>query len=244
MITGILSVNEEGEPIWQTTKHQLAKTFDNMKTKLRKNIRFIINIISLLIIGFGVGWLAGLAVSPVVSTIITSIIGVAVALISALSGLKTQAIQSEEKANTQPRSGWHVDPVPIALLILGIVFGSILGISVRSRNWLGTSTNLRSEIQRWKDVGVDEKEVAQRLFDLEYPPKEISKDSGQTDIRQSVLFGQAHKECERLLSYSRTELPMQLTISPIGIFNDLPSIIQNPEILEKVVETQCKKLGQ
>jgi hypothetical protein len=203
------------------------------------------NTLSLIIIGLGIGWLAGLSVSPVVSIIITSIVGVVITLLSALSGLKILE-QSEKSPDAETSSHWQVDPIPIAFLILGIVLGSILGITARTHNWLGIDihVDVHAEIQKWKAVGIDEKDIVQRLFEREYPLSESSKNVSQADIKQSVLFGQTHNECQRLLSYSPDNLPIQLTISTIDIFNDLPSIIHDPEILEKVVTAQCEKLGK
>lgn len=214
----------------------------------------LIHSCSLVIIGFGIGWLAGLSVSPVVSTIITSIVGVTVTLISVLSGIKNRPAQSDEDTENHANPRWSVNPVPIALLIVGILIGSTLGIMVRTRNSLGATEprrDVRAEIQRWTDVGLDPQEVARRLFDLEYPVNaDASKSAGQAssgeqaNFRQSVLFGDEYKECEDLVRRSPAQLPVLLRDSDNEIFNQLPDIIQDPETLEQMVELLCEQLGQ
>ena len=54
-------------------------------------------IAALVVTGFGIGWLAGLSVSPVVSIVLTSVTGVAAAAVTALSGLKEETDQAESK---------------------------------------------------------------------------------------------------------------------------------------------------
>ena len=121
---------------------------------------------SLFVIGLGVGWLAGLSVSPVIATIITSIVGVTVALISTLSGLNPQITDSKDESTTKSLPRWNVNPVPLAFLIFGIVLGSIVGILARNHNWLGT--DMQTEIQQWTDLGIPKKDVVQQMFERHY----------------------------------------------------------------------------
>ena len=119
--------------------------------------------------------------------IITSIIGVIVALISALSGLKPQKAESEDEQKSVPSFRWEVNPLPLAFLMSGIILGSIIGIFARNQNWLGT--NLRTEIQRWEAIGVDGKDVAKRLFDMHYPQNSSSEDADRITTT-TVLRGE------------------------------------------------------
>lgn len=145
---------------------------------------------SLLTIGFGVGWLAGLSVSPIVSTLLSSIVGVTVMLVSIMSGVSWYSQQNQkEKLNNNPKieeksiiDRWKVHPAPIALLVLGIVIGSGVGIYVRTHNVLGVNSE-EQFVEKWKALGksseknpiITEEEIVQRLFDNNYP-----KDSNQT----------------------------------------------------------------
>jgi tetratricopeptide (TPR) repeat protein len=130
--------------------------------------------------------LAGLSVSPVIATIITSIIGAVVALISTLSGVKPQVeIQKDESGSTSsPR--WQVNPIPLACLIVGIVAGSVVGIWARNQNWLGT--NLQTEVQQWATMGIPEQDIVQRLFEQHYPQDASSK-TEERPSSQTVLRG-------------------------------------------------------
>ncbi|MFZ4660329.1 MAG: hypothetical protein ACOYNY_25185 [Caldilineaceae bacterium] len=55
-------------------------------------------ITALVVTGFGIGWLAGLSVSPVVSIVLTMVTGSVATIIAALSGVKEEFL----KAETQP----------------------------------------------------------------------------------------------------------------------------------------------
>lgn len=201
--------------------------------------------ISLIIIGFGIGWLAGLSVSPVVSIIITSIIGVSITLASVLSGLKSGAVQPEGAANTQTSSDWNATPVPIALIILGLVIGSILGIVVRNWNLLGS--DIRPEIQKWTDAGLKlpEEEIALRLFNREYLSKETpSETTEKSKTAGTILFSIKQADCDSLLGVlisSPEELPKRLGGTNNKFFRVLPEIVHDSETLQKVVRELCKE---
>ena len=97
---------------------------------------------ALVITGFGIGWLAGLAVSPVVSLVISSVLGTVAAIVAVLSGLEPTSTNGEKTATLRQFLGLHPNPWPIALLVVGITFGSVLGILARNNNWLGSTLKL------------------------------------------------------------------------------------------------------
>lgn len=124
--------------------------------------------LSLVVSGIGVGWLTGLSVSPVVSIVITSVIGAATATIAAVSGLE---VRNSENAQMNTDKGAvdkkSINPLPLAILIIGIFVGSIFGISARNQSWMGS--DLSAEIQKWTNAGLNKEEVVYRLFNLEHP---------------------------------------------------------------------------
>jgi len=127
-----------------------------------------IYILSLLATGLGIGWLVGLSTSPVVLIVITSLTGSAAAIVAAMSGLEKNP---ETAGNTSQNHNyqWKVNPIPIAMLVIGIVIGSAGGIYVRNQNLLGNSNSqLADEIKQWSDAGLDKTEVARRLFENRY----------------------------------------------------------------------------
>ncbi|CAA6810773.1 MAG: Unknown protein [uncultured Sulfurovum sp.] len=134
--------------------------------KIKNNLTFG-KISSLLIIGFGVGWLAGLSVSPIVSTLISTIVGVSVTVVSVMSGLSFSSNIKEESK----RVPWKIHPAPIALLVFGIIFGSGAGIYVRTHNVLGMSSE-KKFVETWTTLGksfdknpiITEEEIVEQLF--------------------------------------------------------------------------------
>lgn len=160
------------------------------------------NSMSLIIIGLGIGWLAGLSVTPVIVSIIVALFGVIAPLIAILVGVT-------------PKNEQRINLLPIALLIVGLALGSILGIFARTHNLLGVATNT--------------------------PHKAASTPASSSD---SVLFGEEHDECERLRTFDDDELPKEVEYSIIERFNDLPSLIKDLKILRKVLENQCAKLKE
>jgi hypothetical protein len=161
------------------------------------------NSMSLIIIGLGIGWLAGLSVTPVIVSIIVALFGVIAPLIAILVGVT-------------PKNEQRINLLPIALLIVGLALGSILGIFTRTHNWLGVVTNT--------------------------PNKAAS--TPHASPSDGVLFGDEHDECERLLTYDDSELPKEVEYSIIERFNDLPNLIKDSKILRKVLENQCAKLKE
>lgn len=105
-----------------------------------------------LLAGAGIGWLAGLSVSPVIQGVITGLVTASVAVSSVLAGIRKPDVreerpdrsdesESEPKAGAKRESRSSVDAMPVAVLIIGIAVGAPLGICVRAHNWLGTESH-------------------------------------------------------------------------------------------------------
>jgi hypothetical protein len=116
-------------------------------------------IIALVVTGFGIGWLAGLSVSPVVSIVITSVTGVAAAVVTALSGLKEDPVDPKVK---ERRRLPKIEVWPLAILLVGMLSGSTLGILARNNHLFGS--DVTSEIQKWAAADVPKEAVVDRLF--------------------------------------------------------------------------------
>ena len=202
-------------------------------------------IASLIGIGFGIGWLAGLSISPVVSVIITSIVGVTVTLITSISGLEKKDSPDDKTSPKNMFRNMNINPTPIALLIVGIIIGTSVGIIMRNQNMLGT--DLQSEIKKLEEVGIKKEDVVKRIFDREYPPQVKYPKNVQTCSNQNTgtfLFTKQTKECDRLLSLPSAELRRQLQVTPFDMLHVLPDFIDDDETLKKVVEAQCKELAK
>jgi multisubunit Na+/H+ antiporter MnhC subunit len=79
--------------------------------------------------GLGVGILVGLSASPVVNALITGIVSLAAGVVSALCGVLLEPREPNGETDETPRTAWflptHVNPVPIAFLVMSIVLGSL-----------------------------------------------------------------------------------------------------------------------
>lgn len=146
----------------------------------------IVVIVSLIVTGLGIGWLAGLSVSPAISAVITSVIGVAAAVVTALSGLKPES-SNPEPVKTLPL---RVQVWPLAVLVFFVVIGSGLGVLVRNNHLFGSDVD--SEIAKWKRAGVPKEAVMERLFGTTatYSPyTEPVTDTLQLEIDRWVSLG-------------------------------------------------------
>lgn len=128
--------------------------------------------------GAGAGWLAGLSLSPVLHTILASIVTAVVATGALLSGLQ---LHPNEDAPLTLRAGRKLNPVPLALVVVGIAVGASAGVFARTNELLGTQVG--RAIARWKSTGYSEQVVARRLFDGLYgesvPPAPSAEPTGK-----------------------------------------------------------------
>lgn len=166
------------DKVMQAKAHQAteASTTPNPTANSTLNWRLMNTGLGFVIIGLGIGWLMGLSVSPVVAMVIESLIGLAVAIIAILNGVEVslenrivKAIvkQEESKVANSPHGRLNISPWPLAVLIIGILGGSVIGIWARNDNWLGSE--LSRELDTWTDAELNRAEVARRLFEIRYP---------------------------------------------------------------------------
>jgi len=221
-------------------------TLTNRHPILMNGLTLIIKGLSLLIIGFGIGWLMGLSVAPVVSGILTTLLTAVMTLVGILSGIEGKRGESSETGqvpNLSPR--WAVNPVPVAILILGILAGSSVGILARTHNWLGGSEDISKEVKTWTDQGLKQSDVAQQLLDAKYPKDgttvaDPTTNNPTKDGVAGVLFSHSETECNDLLSYSPAELPQHIRGTT---FEKLSAIIEDVEKLHKILGVVCIKSG-
>jgi len=123
--------------------------------------------IVLVVTGFGIGWLAGLSVSPVVSIVMSSVLGTVAAVVAVLSGLEPASTDGEKTASFRQFLGLQPKPWPIMCLVIGIAVGSMVGIRARNYHWFGS--DLSSELAKWEAADLANNPIARRLFELQYP---------------------------------------------------------------------------
>lgn len=172
----------------------------------------------LLVSGTGVGWLIGLSASPVLSIVVTGIIGALAGLTGVLAGVE------HVPGDTASHSRQYRDPVPIAMLIVGITIGSIIGVSARTHAWL--SPNVDQVISKWTTppIALDRTEVARRMFDQFYPlpaplgGRGAAAENGKSTssgppASATVLYAASDDECARFRTKDGEELRAELKSS-------------------------------
>lgn len=95
--------------------------------------------INYLIIGTCTGILIGLSLSPVIE----KTLGILLASITSLVGIASGITLNTEEKNQR----FKINPIPLTLIMTGIVFGSLLGIYARNKNLLGNTKTIVQEQQ-------------------------------------------------------------------------------------------------
>ena len=142
--------------------------------------RLAFNSFCLLLSGLGLGWLVGLSVSPVIQTILASLVAVVVSISSALAGLRASDSEGEQDAPQEgeankPRARRVrrsfpilLDPLPVMSMVVGLACGASVGVYARANGWLAARTN--SYVAEWKETGLSAQEITTRVFNSLYPP--------------------------------------------------------------------------
>lgn len=86
----------------------------------------------LLLAGLAVGWLCGLSYTPVLGTVLSTVLVVVVSLAATLAGVEQPGPPSTDSGK-RPR----IDPRPVALLLAGIAAAAPLGVAARTHGWFG-----------------------------------------------------------------------------------------------------------
>ncbi len=172
------------------------------------------------IIGLGIGWLAGLSLSPVIANIIATVVTAAAAIVAAIGGLEEKAVTPADStspaadgnhlpdnskgvesriAKTVDAVGrLHVNPWPLAVLFIGLFFGTSAGNWARAHDIFGkkvlpeaplSAPMLQAEIEPWVTHGISKTLVVQRLFDLKYPLNGGMSSMKAADISSSPSSG-------------------------------------------------------
>jgi hypothetical protein len=118
----------------------------------------LLQAVCVFIIGASIGWLAGLSLSPVIATILNSVLSVGTGLVVGLHSLSSQ--------NTDDRAVGHdVDVRPVALFTLGIAVAASLGIVARTHSLFGPpSSDLQVTHIQPGASDVRERQLAGGLF--------------------------------------------------------------------------------
>lgn len=168
----------------------MKRSRSRSKQQPNRKGEIIVQVISLIVIGFGVGWLMGLTTTPVVSIVITALVGAftsvaAIAIgvrrwvqLTANDSSKSSDSDKEEPPPEEPKDDEEntpkspaealieaasVLPTPLALIVLGLILGVSVGLRARSHDWFGLP--VASEVKVWTDLGLDQATAVQKIFE-------------------------------------------------------------------------------
>lgn len=141
------------------------------------------NIVWLLVIGSGIGWLVGISLSPVLQVVVGSVIASVAALVGVVSGVslipKPEQNESDSSGNVTRESrstlrhslrygALQVDALPLGIVVAGLWVGSSFGIYARTNDWLGP--NPHRIASKWATSGLSEADIQKQVFNQLYPP--------------------------------------------------------------------------
>lgn len=140
--------------------------------------KFLANLVGVGVIGFCIGWLLGMAVSPVIANVITTVIGAAATLVAIMG--RWQENDTAATPVIDPSDGTLkrliqqvanrvqlLNPWPFAILLTFIILGSMFSLQIRNEARFGST--LSYEVKTWTDQGIPKEEVVRRLFEREHP---------------------------------------------------------------------------
>ena len=190
--------------------------------------------LSLIVIGIGIGCLIGLSISPVISIVISSVTGTAAAIVAAMTGLERPGGSDD----AQPAANrWQINPIPFALLMLGLLAGAALGISARNTHVLGS--DISAEVAKWSKTGLTEQEITQRIFEAQYPENASNPSSTSPAVSPggSVLFAIGTDDCDQLYAASlRSDQRLIDALENVDQLAPLTRIVTDPQQLREIVE--------
>jgi hypothetical protein len=135
------------------------------------------HLISIIIIGISFGWLIGMTTSPVMQIVVTSLVALVVSLVTILSGLEKkedkegEEMGSEKKKRANQFLNRSINPIPIMLMMIGIVLGSMTGVWTRTHEWLGgpdaVPKTLKQQVDEWESAGMNREDAVYGLFTRE-----------------------------------------------------------------------------
>ena len=207
--------------------------------------------IFLAIVGLGIGLLTGLSVSPVLSIVLTSLVGAA-ATLTAIFG--NYGDRKSASSSESPKRYIDPQPGPLALLVATIVLGALIGLASRVNIAtiqqaskmggfdLAPPTTISESIQAWTDLGLDKTKVTQNLFEayLGIAKGYVEKTTGQAATAETVgLFAVSADECARFRTLSDRKLRAEMQAGESPTIARIAEKVTDVEILRLVAEVAC-----
>lgn len=193
--------------------------------------------ISLGLIGASVGWLVGLSVSPVVQSVLTSLLAIASTLLLATSGL------SRSDAGMLSKFSAAVVLPPAACFFVALAFSASLGVSCRTNYTFGM--NPENLADRWAKTGWSDAELHRKLFQLAHQHESTPSNPGPTNPGTGAgLFNEiSADECTQLkgLTSDPQVLRRRMRQSTVEDVAELElSISDDKKLIEEVMK-RCQE---
>ena len=236
--------------------------------KQKPTIRDTINLVS---IGFGVGWLAGLSVSPVATILISGLLGVAIAIVGVISiSLVYRDDEGKIIRSVGFKAAEKISIGLLAMLVFGIAVGVNVGICMRTHNCLGVEQDgsfvkLQHDLEQLqslyegkkngeKEIGLTKDEIARRILDKYYPKGGAVKESAATDSAKNIVSSQGAlatgsipaSVCEQLLPDStsgKREYIKDHKDDP-DFSEFVPLLDKSDEELEQAIRSNCSSSSE
>lgn len=162
----------------------------------------------MMVVGIGLGLLAGFSISPVIAGLLTSLVGITATVVAVLGrfdrpseakkikSTKQENLEAEptnaHKVNSGLTNSLQVNPLPLVWLVVGITLGALLGVATRvySADYLEQSSQVR-QFQRELDNNrsLFEKALVQKqqTFDQELAQQQQAFEQ-QLEQRHTLLL--------------------------------------------------------
>lgn len=195
----------------------------------------IINVISFLLCGISVGWLMGLSASPLIQTVIGSLLAIISSVMTILFSLQEGGI----KDKITDKLG-EINIVPLALFLIGLASAGTAGIYARTNDWFGI--NPISFREKWQVKDSDSSGVIKHLYNLKY-----GQETKLSDTNNGVLFAN-NISCETVLGSNDVDFiasTMRETSPEYEVFVDSlqkhnPNKSEQLVVLKNYLRQTCK----
>ena len=209
----------------------------------------------IIVIGSVIGLLAGFTVSPVLVTILTSLIAAAVSITSVFISKETgEALEGKLRSV-------RISSVALAILTVFILIGSFIGMTIRiDRNRLVQAETLSKQlspppdfsyiISAWTDYGYDHDAIRSILLNTYLGSSVPSESKSAPSIRgvdeKALTVGlfnaqvSSANECSRLrMAIKEGNLITEMKMASNIRFPKYAETFSEPSVLEKIVEVEC-----
>ena len=172
-------------------------------------------LLALFLVGAGTGWLVGLSFSPVVGSVVGSILGLAGAVVAAAAGVPLK--------DRSPIGAVRAEP--LAALVVGIALLAPVGVIARDYGWFAPSVE----------------EQARRALVLRESGVTGAADEGSGSGREGGgLFGRLPAgTCARLLRTADSELGRGFEATGDEVLAVVAEVVVEPEKLAAIRDALC-----